>query len=401
MRAILPHEIYLDNHATTRVDPRVVEAMIPWMLIEYANPGSVTHEPGRRVADKIEACRDQIANLLHAPDADVVFTSGATESINLAIFGLAMHPKQKRRKIVSAATEHRAVLDPLLRLQKSGWHIAYLPIEQSDPARIGMVDPSIAEQVIDDSTAMVCLMLGNNEIGNLQPFEAIARTCRDRGVLLHIDASQSVGKIPIDFDRLGADLLSFSAHKFYGPKGVGGLLVRHETVSRKLYPQIVGGGQQQNLRSGTLNSVGIIGMATALQLAVETMVPEIARIAQLRSQLWERLHGAIEGLSINGPDWRFESTRVTRLHGNLNVCFPHVEGQSLMLRAPLLAVSSGSACTSAEPHPSHVLQAIGRSEDEARSSIRMGIGRFNTSEEIHQAADWLIEAYRDLIHYVA
>lgn len=397
----MPKEIYLDNHATTRVDPRVVEAMLPWMLTEYANPGSVTHEAGRRVADQIDACRDRIAEMLHAPDADVVFTSGATESINLAIFGLAMHPKQKKRKIFSAATEHRAVLDPMLRLQKSGWKVGYLPIETCDPARIGMVDPSLAEQIIDDSIAMVCLMLGNNEIGTLQPFEAVARTCRDRGVLLHIDASQAVGKIPVDFEMLGADLLSFSAHKFYGPKGVGGLLVRRETVSRKLYPQIVGGGQQDNLRSGTLNSVGIIGMMTALQLAVDEMDTEAARIESLRSQLWERLQSSIDGLKMNGPDWRLKTAGINRLHGNLNVCFPRVEGQSLMLRAPLLAVSSGSACTSAEPYPSHVLQAIRRSEDEARASIRFGIGRFNTADEIHQAADWLIAAYQDLVHYVA
>lgn len=416
---VLPGEIYFDNHATTRVDPRVVDAMLPWMLTEFANPGSITHEAGRRVATKIEACRDRIASLLNAPDEDLIFTSGATESINLAIFGIAMHPKQKRRRIVAASTEHRAVLDPLNRLQKTGWEIAYLPVEQANPLHIGEVDLAVAQQAIDDSTALVCLMLGNNEIGTLQPFEHLARICRDRGALLHIDASQAVGKIPVDFQRLGADLLSFSAHKFYGPKGVGGLIARRESATRKILPLVVGGGQQHNLRSGTLNSVGIIGMATALELAIDEMETESDRLAILRNLLWEYLQADIDGLLLNGPDWRVSSISchptsenlsngnlpagngAHRLPGNLNVCFPRVEGQSLMLRTPLLAVSSGSACTSADPHPSHVLRAIGRSEDEARSSIRFGLGRFNSQEEIRQAADWLIEAYRDLVSLVA
>jgi cysteine desulfurase len=398
---VLPDEIYLDNHATTRMDPRVVDAMLPWMLTEFANPGSVTHEPGRRVANKIDACRERVAALLNASDEDVVFTSGATESINLAIFGTALHPKQKRRRIVSAPTEHRAVLDPLNRLQKEGWEIVHLPVERDDPGHIGEVDFASGQRAINDSTALVCLMLGNNEIGSVQPFEAIARSCRDHGALLHIDASQAVGRIPVDFQALGADLLSFSTHKFYGPKGVGGLIVRRETASRKLFPQIVGGGQQHNLRSGTLNSVGIVGLASALDLAIDGMGTEINRLACLRSELWELLSSEIEGLTLNGPDWRVDPSSLRRLPGNLNVCFPRVEGQSLMLRIPQLAVSSGSACTSADPHPSHVLRAIGKSEDESRSSIRFGIGRFNTQDEINQAAAWLIEAYRDLVTFVA
>jgi cysteine desulfurase len=397
----LPNEIYFDNHATTRIDPRVVDAMLPWMVTDYANPGSVTHEPGRRVAAKIDECHDRICRILNAIDADVIFTSGGTESINLAIFGIAQHPKQKRRKIVSAATEHRAVLDPLLRLKRSGWEIVNLPIEPSDPNRSGQIDLDAAQHVIDDSTALVCLMLGNNEIGTLQPFDDLARFCRERGAMLLIDASQSVGKIPVDFELLGADMLIFSAHKFYGPKGVGGLLVRRETADRKLFPQIVGGGQQHNLRSGTLNSVGIIGMTAALELCNREMFPEISRLRDLRSRLWERLQAGIDGLLITGPDWRNQDSALNRLPGNLNICFPRVEGQSLMLRTPLLAVSSGSACTSAEPHPSHVLMAIGRTEDQARSSIRFGLGRFNTSDEVDQAAEWLIQAYRDLASFVA
>lgn len=375
--------------------------MLPWMLTDFANPGSITHEPGRRVAVKIDECRDRITRILNASDADLIFTSGATESVNLAIFGIAEHPKQKRRKIISAATEHRAVLDPLLRLSKSGWEIVNLSIEKSDPYRIGEIDLATASDAIDDSTALVCLMLGNNEIGTLQPFEELVRICRERGALLHIDASQSVGKIPVDFESLGADMLSFSAHKFYGPKGVGGLLVRRETADWKLVPQIIGGGQQHNLRSGTLNSVGIIGMAAALEYSAQEMVPEMSRLADLRVRLWNRLREGIDGMLLNGPVWNSQETPLNRLPGNLNVCFPGVEGQSLMLRTPLLAVSSGSACTSADDHPSHVLLAIGRSEDQARSSLRFGLGRFNTREEVDQAAVWLIEAYRDLASLVA
>jgi cysteine desulfurase len=398
---ILANEIYLDNHATTRTDPRVVEAMLPWMLTEFANPGSMTHEPGRRAAAKIDECRESIVSLFNAHGNDLVFTSGGTESINLAIFGSALHPKQGRRRIVTASTEHRAVLDPLHRLQKNGWNIVYLPVEKKDHTRIGLIDFEAAELMIDDSTALVCLMLGNNEIGSVQPFEEISKLCRDRNALLHIDASQAVGKIPVDFKALGADLLSFSAHKFYGPKGVGGLLVRRETASRRLLAQIFGGGQQHNLRSGTLNSAGIVGAEAALRIAIDEMPVERTRTEHLRSNLWEILEGGIEGLMLNGPDWRGNPTTTVRLPGNLNVGFPRVEGQALMLRTPGLAVSSGSACTSADPQPSHVLRAIGRSEDEARSSIRFGIGRFNTCDDIHRAAQWLTDAYRDLVAFVA
>jgi cysteine desulfurase len=397
----LPAEIYLDNHATTRLDPRVLDAMLPWMIEGYANPGSVTHEPGRRVAAKVDECRSRIAEMVNTQPDHVIFTSGATESINLALLGVAMHPKQKRRRMVSAATEHRAGLDPLRRLEKLGWDIQYLPVITETPGHIGEVELHSLHEWIDGSTALVSLMLGNNEIGTLQTFEAISRQCQSQEALLHIDATQAVGKIPVDIDLLGADLISFSAHKFYGPKGVGALVLRNESVARRIYPQIVGGGQQHNLRSGTLNSVGIIGMATALEIAVQDMDSEIERVMSLRQHLWERLSKSISGLRLNGPDWRLANLRINRLPGNLNLCFPKVEGQSLMLRVPDLAISSGSACTSADPHPSHVLKAIGRTEDEARSSIRIGIGRFNSLEEISQAADWLIEAYQELSTYVA
>jgi cysteine desulfurase len=431
-------EIYLDNHATTRTDPRVVDGMLPWMLDEYANSGSTTHAPGRRVAAKLDECRANIAKQFGTEPDGIVFTSGATESVNLAILGVALHPRQKRRKIVSVVTEHRAVLDPLKRLERFGFEVIRLGLETQDPATIGMLKIDEVERAIDGDTALVSVMLGNNEIGTLQPFSALSAICRQQGAILHTDATQAVGKVPVDIVGIGADLLSFSSHKFYGPKGIGGLVIHPDSMSLPIQPQILGGGQQQNLRSGTLNSVGVVGTEIALTIAIETMVEETARIASLRELLWSELKKRIEGLRLNGPLWTGplrgqqlhgqqlhgqqlqgqQSSRLqpgptdsgshsvaglhpARLPGNLNVCFPRVDGQSLMLRVPQLAVSSGSACTSAEPLPSHVLMAIGRSEDEARGSMRFGIGRFNTESEILRAADVLGKAYEDLSRFVA
>jgi len=420
-------EIYLDNHATTRTDPRVVDGMLPWMLDEYANSGSSTHAPGRRVAAKLDECRANIAQHLGAEPDGIVFTSGATESINLAIFGVALHPRQKRRKIVSVVTEHRAVMDPLKKLERLGFEVLRLGVETQDPAAVGMLDIEALERAVDSNTALVSVMLGNNEIGSLQPFSALSAICRQHGAILHTDATQAVGKVPIDIVEIGADLLSFSSHKFYGPKGIGGLVIHPQSMSIPILPQILGGGQQQNLRSGTLNSVGVVGTDLALTLAIEGMVEETAHVASLRDLLWSELNERIEGLRLNGPLW-YRPTHGTlhgqpsshaqpeaaesgahsvaglqpaRLPGNLNVCFPKVDGQSLMLRIPQLAVSSGSACTSAEPLPSHVLMAIGRSEDEARGSLRFGIGRFNTESEILRAAEVLGEAYEELSRFVA
>ena len=380
-------EIYLDNHATTRTDPRVVDGMLPWMLDEYANSGSSTHAPGRRVAAKLDECRAKIAKHLGAEPDGIVFTSGATESVNLAILGVALHPRQKRRKIVSVVTEHRAVLDPLKRLERLGFEVIRLGVETQDPATIGMLNIDEIERAIDGDTALVSVMLGNNEIGTLQPFSAPSAISRQHGANLHTDATQSVGKVPVDIVGIGADLLSFSSHKFYGPKGIGGLVIHPDSTSIPILPQILGGGQQQNLRSGTLNSVGVVGTELALTMAIETMVEETEHVASLRDLLWSELKKRMEGLRLNGPLWNspthgtlhgqpssraqreaaesgahsVAALQPARLPGNLNVCFPKVDGQSLMLRVPQLAVSSGSACTSSEPHPSHVLMAIGRS----------------------------------------
>ncbi|MEI8212300.1 MAG: cysteine desulfurase family protein [Planctomycetota bacterium] len=396
-------EIYLDNHATTRTDPRVVEAMLPVMLDDFANPGSSTHEPGRRAAARIDACRESIARRLNTEPDAVVFTSGATESINLALLGAALHPRQKRRKIISTQTEHRAALDTLNRLQKLGFEVVYLDVETRDPARIGQIDIHRLQQHVDENTAIVSIMLGNNEIGTIEDLQPIAECCHEHGALFHTDATQSIGKIPIDIQRIEADLLSFSAHKFYGPRGVGGLIINQQFQPVLLQPQIIGGGQQQNLRSGTLNSAGIVGMATALEIAICELAEESNRTAKLREQLWSRLTSQLPEIQLNGPTWNrpLASQLPNRLPGNLNILFPKVEGQSMMLRLPRLAVSSGSACTSATPHPSHVLLAIGRTEDEARSSLRFGIGRFNTESEIEESADWILEAYSDLVALIA
>ncbi len=394
--------VYLDNHATTRTDPAVVQAMLPWFETRYANPGSITHEFGRQAADQVHQAIEQIGLHIHAAADEVIMTSGATESNNLALFGVALHPRQSRRKIVSAATEHRAILDPLARLEKLGFEIVRLPVSANDRQDAGRVDLDQLFSAIDHRTAMVTIMLANNEIGTIAPIQLIARHCRALDVVLHTDATQGVGRMPIDVQSLDVDLMSFSAHKFYGPKGIGGLYVRQSPTPVRLQSQIFGGGQQSNLRSGTLNSVGIIGMAKALELCGHSMDTEATRAHELRQLLWKLLREEIDGVGLNGPDWRYESSlQSIRLASNLNVSFPRVEGQSIMLALPELAVSSGSACTSAEPHPSHVLMGIGLTEDQARSSLRFGIGRFNTEDEIRAVAAWIGQVHRKLVSFAA
>lgn len=398
-------EIYLDNHATTAVDPRVVDAMIPLMIDQYANAGSITHEPGRRVACIIEQAKDQMLDLLGAPQAELVITSGATESINLALTGFCLHPRQKRRSLIVGSIDHRAVLDCAKKLSRAGLNIHSLLVETSDHAQTkatGVYDIESLKELLSEDVALVSLILGNNEIGTLQEIRPLADLCHSQGTVLHLDATQAVGKIPFDASSTGADLISFSAHKFYGPKGVGGLLICNDQL--KLTPLIVGGGQQNNLRSGTLNTAGIVGMAKALEISVADLPSELPNIYKLRQRLWDKLRSGIEGLQLNGPSWPRDLDQPTvwleRLPGNLNVQFPNVDGQSLMLKVPSLALSSGSACSSAEPHPSHVLVGIGLGEDQARCSLRFGIGRFNTESQIDIAADKIIAAYRELIHFV-
>ncbi len=389
--------IYLDNQATTRIDPAVIAAMLPLMDTHYANPGSSSHAPGRLVGEWVDSAVSGMAGLFNVASDELIVTSGATESNNLALFGVALHPKQKRRTIVTLMTEHRALLDPLSRLEKNGFEIIRFPVLQCNETDTGIVELDRISEAINENTALVSVMMANNEIGAIQPLSEIAKICQRFEVPLHTDASQAVGRMPIDVQALGVDLVSFSAHKFYGPKGIGGLIVRQSPSSVQLQPQILGGGQQQNLRSGTLNSVGIIGMAKAMELAAANRGTEMAEQERLRNLLWLLLNEQIDGLNLNGPELIAEK----RLANNLNVCFPKVEGQSLMLAVPDLAVSSGSACTSADPHPSHVLLGIGLSVDQARSSLRFGLGRFTTEEEIRMTADWLGKAHAKLASFAA
>ena len=388
--------IYLDNHATTRIDPSVIEIMVAFMESHYANPGSTTHEAGREASRIVAASSHQIAQFLNAADDEMIVTSGATESNNLALFGVALHPKQVRRRIVSAITEHRAILDPLLRLERQGFEIVRLPVFQNGHPMAGGVNLDQLAESINENTALVTIMLANNEIGTIQPIHEISKLCKRFDVPLHTDASQAIGRIPVDVQALGVDLLSFAAHKFYGPKGIGGLFVRQSPDPVRLYAQIVGGGQQWNLRSGTLNSVGIIGMAKAMSVCSEMMGSEMQEQIRLRDLLWELLNQGIYGLTKNGP-----TQECTILPNNLNVCFPKVDGQSLMLKLPELAVSSGSACTSFEPHPSHVLLALGLTEDQARASLRFGLGRFNTEAEIRHVAKAISFAHASLVSFAA
>lgn len=389
--------IYLDHHATTPMDPIVRDAMLPYFCEHFANPGSTSHAAGRLVAQKIEEATCAIASAIGASADEIIFTSGATESINLALFGTLYHPREKRRQVISVSTEHRATLDPLHRLEKSQRDVVLLPVtpqsENLSGAIPGQIDLDHLESHLSENTALVSVMLANNEIGVIQPLAKIAELCSRYSVPLHCDAAQAVGRIPIDVNQLNVDLMSFSSHKFYGPKGVGCLYVRRRPRSTKLLAQIVGGGQQQNLRSGTLNAPGIIGMSAALQVCLERMEIDQAHTHTLRDRLWEGLKQAIPDTRLNGPAL---ADPKHRLVANLNCSFPGIEGQSLMLAIPDLCVSSGSACTSAEQHPSHVLLALGVDEGRVRSSLRFGIGRFNRAEEIDLAIQLIAQAYRKL-----
>jgi cysteine desulfurase len=380
--------IYLDNHATTRVDPRVVESMLPFFTEHFGNAGSVGHAFGEAARDAVERSTRQIAASIGAAVEEIVFTSGATESNNLAIRGVAEHKRRRGQHLISVTTEHKAVLDPLARLARRGYEVTLLPVEQHGSARAGWLDPQRVADAIRDDTALVSAMLANNEIGVVQPLAEIATICRERGVPLHTDATQAVGKLAVDVHELGVDLLSFTAHKIYGPKGVGALYVRRGTPTVRLEPQISGGGQQHGLRSGTLNVPGIVGFARALELCREELVPESHRLVQIRNQLHWLLSQAVPEMQLCGPalEGVYTLDRPLRLPGNLDVAFGNVDGEALLLNMPGIAVSSGAACSSTDPGPSHVLLALGLSEDLARSTLRFGLGRFNSEEDVKVAA---------------
>lgn len=385
--------IYLDHHATTPVDPRVVEAMLPWMTVHFGNPHSHSHLVGRKAAEACEQALATIAGLIGAEADHIVLTSGATESNNLAIDGVLRHPRQRRRHIITAATEHPAVLDPVARLEREGFRVTVLPVRQQDRDDCGLVDPEALRAAIDEDTALVSIMWANNEIGALQPIATLAEITHAAGALFHTDATQALGRVPIDVASADIDLLSGSAHKFYGPKGVGFLYVGTQRRVR-LRPLVEGGGQQRGLRSGTLNSAGLIGMAAALRLCVEELPDTAERVRVLRDDLWTRLQTAFPGIELNGPALCPE----LRLAENLNVSLADVEGETLMAAAPQVAISSGAACSSVDPRPSHVLTAIGLSESRARRSLRFGLGRQTTADEIEQAVEFLVAGYRKLMN---
>jgi len=370
--------IYLDYNATTPVDPRVLEAMQQAFTVHFGNPSSRTHAYGWAASQLLDDARTRIAQLLGATPEEIVFTSGATEANNLAIKGLAA--QAKKRHIVTTAIEHPAVLEPCAFLERQGFRITKVPVDKG-----GVVDPEAIRRALQEDTLLVSIMLVNNEIGTIQPVPEVARLCHERGVLVHCDATQGVGKLPVNVQELGVDLLSLSAHKFYGPKGVGLLYLRRRRPPLQLVPLFHGGGQEQGLRAGTLNVPGIVGMAKALELAVEALPGEQQRLGQLRDLLRERLLSAFPRLLENGDPER-------RVANTLNVAFPGVDGGALLASLPLLAVSPASACATAKPKPSHVLLALGRTPEEASSALRFSLGRPNTQEEVERAAQMVIEA---------
>ena len=376
--------IYMDNHATTPMDPRVLEAMLPYFMEKFGNAASRNHPFGWTAEEAVEQAREQIAKLIGATAKEIIFTSGATESDNLAIKGVAEMYREKGNHIITAVTEHKAVLDTCKRLEKNGYRVTYLPVQKD-----GLVDLEDLKRAIDDKTILVTIMAANNEIGVLQPWREIGKICRERGVLFHTDGVQAVGKVPIDVNKDNIDLMSITAHKIYGPKGVGALYVRRKNPRVQISAIIDGGGHERGMRSGTLNVPGIVGLGKACAIAKEEMAQEGAHLAGLRDRLRDRIMGRLDEVYING-------SMEHRLPGNLNISFAYVEGESLLMGINDVAVSSGSACTSATLEPSYVLKALGTGDDLAHSSIRFGIGRFNTEAEVDYVADRVCETVERL-----
>jgi cysteine desulfurase len=376
--------IYLDNHATTRVDPRVVDAMLPYFSETFGNAASRNHAFGWGAEEAVEKARKQLAELVGANAKEIVFTSGATESDNLAIKGVAHMYAEKGNHIITAATEHKAVLDTCKRLEKEGCRVTYLPVKGD-----GLVDLDMLREAITDKTILVSIMYANNEIGVIQPVAEIGKICKERGVLFHSDAVQAIGKVPVNVIKDNIDLMSITAHKMYGPKGVGALYVRRKSPRVQLTAEMDGGGHERGMRSGTLNVPSIVGLGAAAEICRKEMAEESARLRGMRDYLKQRLTSEIDEVFINGSEEH-------RLPHNLNISFAYVEGESLLMGINEIAVSSGSACTSATLEPSYVLKALGMGDDLAHSSIRFGIGRFNTQEEIEYTADKLIQVVKKL-----
>jgi len=377
-----PKAIYLDNHATTPVDPRVLEAMLPYFGAKFGNAASRSHSFGWEAEKAVDLARKRVAELAGAAPREIVFTSGATESNNLALKGAA--EAARGRHIVTMSTEHKAVLDPAKRLERMGFRVTVLP-----PRRDGLIDLDELRNAIQPETVLVSVMYANNEIGVIQPVREIGAICHERGVLFHCDAAQAFGKIPIRVEEDHIDLMSVSAHKMYGPKGAGALFVRRRNPRVQLAIQMDGGGHESGMRSGTLNVPGIVGFGEACAICGREMADEAVRLRALRDRLRAQLESSLDRVYVNG-------SLEHRLAGNLNMSFAQVDGESLLMSLPDVALSTGSACTSATVEPSHVLRALGVSEELAHSSLRFGLGRFNTEEEVDYVARRVIESVRRL-----
>jgi len=392
------HAIYMDNNATTPVDPRVLDAMMPYFTTVFGNAASRTHGFGWEAEKAVEAAREQVARLIGAKAKDIVFTSGATESDNLAVHGVVEFYKDKGNHIITQVTEHKAILDTCRALERQGLAtVTYLPVDQ-----YGRVDPDDVRKAITDKTVLVTIMFANNEIGTIQPLAEIGAITREKGVLFHSDAVQGVGTLPINVDAMNIDLLSLTAHKIYGPKGVGALYVRSKGPRVRLSPIIYGGGHERGMRSGTLNVPGVVGLGKACELVRESMADEAQRELRLRERLREGLFSQLDEVYLNGHPTH-------RLPGNVNISFAFVEGESLLMglngsvhpiaasaSQPPIAVSSGSACTSATLEPSYILKALGVGDDLAHTSIRFGIGRFNTEEDVDYVLERVVSEVRRL-----
>jgi cysteine desulfurase len=377
--------IYMDNHSTTPVDPRVVEAMLPYFNATFGNAASRTHAFGWNAEAAVEDARETIAKFIGASSGkEIVFTSGATEADNLAIKGAAEYYKSRGNHIITTAIEHKAVLDSCKRLEREGFEVTIVEVEKN-----GIVDVAKIERAMTDKTILVSVMLANNEVGTIQPIAEIGKITRARSVLFHTDAVQGVGKTVFDVEKMNVDLASITAHKIYGPKGIGALYVRRAKPRVRLVSQMDGGGHERGNRSGTLNVPGIVGFAKACEILMQEGAEENARIRKLRDRLKSRLEAQLDQLTLNGDPER-------RLSGNLNISFSFVEGEGLMMAIKDVAVSSGSACTSASLEPSYVLKAMGLDEELAHSSLRFGIGRFNTEQEVDYVADLLIQKVKKL-----
>ncbi len=377
--------IYMDNHATTPMDPRVLEAMLPYFTEKFGNAASRNHQYGWDAEGAVDQARDQIARLINAKSKEIIFTSGATESDNLALKGVVEFYKDKGNHVITAVTEHKAILDTCKTLERTGKaQVTYLPVDKQ-----GSIDPDDVRKAITDKTILISIMHANNEIGTILPLREIGKIAKEKGILFHSDATQGVGKIPVDVEAMGIDLMSFTGHKIYGPKGCGALYVRSKGPRVRLTPMMDGGGHERGMRSGTLNVPGIVGFGKACELAGAEMETEAARMLQLRERLHEGLFSQLDELYLNGHPTQ-------RLPGNLNISFAFVEGESLLMGLKDVAVSSGSACTSATLEPSYVLKALGVGEDLAHTSIRFGLGRFNTQEEVDHVIERVVHEVRRL-----